>query len=108
MTNPIQRTTKQNSSLHKYCTEVAQLLNESGISKEVFYRNIQADYTMENIKELWRSFARTKYGKGSTKDLTTVEIQNIFEEVNRHISQFGVYVVWPSQDFNNLIESYEN
>lgn len=95
---PKTRTSAQNRALHKYCTEIADLLNESGISQSVFYKNIEADYTKENIKELWRSFARVKYGKKSTTEFTTQEINAVFEEVNRHISQFGIHLPFPSQE----------
>ena len=93
-----QRTAVQNNSLHLYCTEIAELLNEHGISLEVFYKNIEADHTMESVKELWRSFARSKYGKVSTADLTTKELQAIYEEVNRHVAKFGIHVPFPSEE----------
>lgn len=103
-----QRSLKQNNALHAYCSEVADMLNEAGIQKSVFYKNIYADFTMENIKELWRSIARAKYGKDSTKDLTKDELQSIYEEINRHLAQFHIHIAFPSSDFNNLVENYEN
>ena len=101
------RSIAQNRAIHKYCTELADLLNEHGVSKSVFYEDIQADYTMENIKELWRSFAKAKYNKNSTTELSTNEVNKIYEEINRHISQFGIELPFPCQDFMSLIESYE-
>lgn len=91
-----QRTIQQNKAMHKYFSEVAQALNEAGIAQSVFYENIEADYTMESIKELWRSFARAKYRKDSTADLSTMEVTEIYEEVNRHLSKFGIYLPFPS------------
>ena len=105
---PKLRTNAQNRALHKYATEVAIELNNAGISQSVFYKNIEADYTMENIKELWRSFARTKYGKKSTTQLTTREINEIYDEVNRHIAQFGIHVAFPSQEFMYDTETNSN
>lgn len=108
-TSPKTRTSAQNRSLHKYCTEVATELNNSGIAQSVFYKNIEADYTMENIKELWRSFARIKYGKKSTTELTTQEINAVYDEVNRHIAQFGIHCAWPSQEnTDNYLLSLQN
>lgn len=92
-----QRTLQQNKSLHKYCTDVASLLNESGIAMSVFFQNLEADYTMEIIKELFRKFAKVKYGKVSTKELSTIEMTAIFEDINRHLSQFGLHVEWPNK-----------
>lgn len=96
-----QRSIQQNKSIHKYCTEVANMLNESGITKQVFYRNVESDYTMENIKDLWRAFAKAKYNKEHTAELTSHQVTQIYEEVNRHISQFGLHVAFPSQDLTN-------
>jgi hypothetical protein len=93
---PQKRSNQQNRALHKYCTEVAVELNNAGIAHSVFYRDIEADYTMENIKELWRSFARIKYGKTSTAELTTREINEIYDECNRHIAKFGIHIAFPS------------
>ena len=90
------RTSAQNRSLHLYCAELARLLNESGISQSVFYQNIEVDYSMENIKQLFRSIGKRKYGKDSTAKFTTREMSDIYEEVNRHTSNHGIHVPWPS------------
>lgn len=92
------RTIQQNKSLHKYCTDVAQSLNESGITMAVFFENIEADFTMETIKELFRKFAKVKYGKTSTAKLSTSEMTAIFDEVNRHLAKFGLHTEWPSKE----------
>lgn len=102
------RTIQQNKSLHRWCEETARELNNSGISKSVFYSNIEADYTPENIKELWRSFARAKYGKSSTTELTTKEFTEIYEEMNRLLSQFGIFMPFPSEtNSDNYLSSYQ-
>ena len=93
-----QRSSLQNNSLHLYCTEMAAMLNDSGISVSVVYENIEADHTMENVKQLFRTFAIAKYGKKSTTELTTDEMTKVYEEVNRHYSKFGVHLPWPSQE----------
>lgn len=93
-----QRTNAQNRSLHKYCSELATELNNAGVSVAVFMENIEADHTMESVKELWRAFARAKYGKSSTTELTKKEINDIYEEVNRHVSQWGIHIAWPSNE----------
>ncbi len=103
-----QRTPSQNRSLHKYCTELADVLNEHGITIRQLFAEVEADNTMESVKQLWRTFARMKYGKESTKDLTTSEIQKVFEEVNRHISQWGLHMPFPSyENTDEYLKSYE-
>lgn len=105
----LQRTLKQNSSLHKYCTEVATELNNSGVGIDVFFKNVQADHTMESVKFLWQGFAMAKYGKKGTSQLTTSELNAVFEEVNRHLASFGVHIPFPSQEqTTNYLNSYEN
>lgn len=90
------RTGSQNNSLHLYCRELAKELNESGISQSVFFKDIEADYSEETIKDLFRSFAKAKYGKDKTSQLTTKELSDLYEEVNRHTSKLGIHIPWPS------------
>lgn len=103
-----QRTLRQNNAVHKYCTEIADELNAAGIAMDVFVKNISADHTMETVKSLWRAFAKAKYGKTSTADLSSDEITKIYEEVNRHVSQFGIHVSFPSYEEQERLKHYEN
>lgn len=73
---------------------------------EAFIKNIQADHTKESVKELWRAFARVKYGKKSTAELTTKEINDVYDEVNRHIAQFGIHIQFPSGE--NIYEENQS
>lgn len=93
-----QRTSAQNRALHKYCTELATELNNAGITMEVFFKNVEADHTKESVKSLWKGFAKAKYGKESTTELTTGEVNAIYDEVNRHIAPFGIHMAFPSQE----------
>lgn len=87
---------------------MARELNDAGILMEAFVKDIQADHTMESVKSLWRAFARAKYEKKSTTELTRVEINEIYEEVNRHTSQWGIHLPFPSyQETDNYLKSYE-
>ncbi len=91
------RTRKQQNSLQLYCRELAGMLNEAGISQKVFFESLEADYTENTIKDLFKSYARKKYGKDSTTKLTTKEMMDLYEEINRHTSKFGIHLPWPSQ-----------
>ena len=90
------RSKQQNKAMHKYFEEVADLLNESGISHEAFLEHLTLDYSKEQIKDIWRSIAHKKFGLTSTADLTTKQLQDVYEEFNRHLSQFGLHVPFPS------------
>lgn len=103
-----QRSAAQNRALHKYCAELANELNGCGISLSVFVKDIEVDHTMESVKALWRAFAKVKYGKTSTAELTSPEINAIYEEVNRHIAKFGIHMAFPSADnTDEALQSYE-
>lgn len=93
-----QRTRQQNKSLHKYCTLLAEELNNHGVSMKAFISDIFVDHTMESVKSLFRAIAEKKYGKTSTASFTTKQIKEVYEEVNRHTSQFGISIAWPSRE----------
>lgn len=97
-----QRTSQQNKALHKWCEEMAVELQNAGVPLDVFFKNTQADYTKETVKNLWRGFAKAKYDKDSTADLTTAQINEIYDECNRHTAQWGIHLPFPSSEFNNL------
>lgn len=90
------RSKQQNKAMHKYFEEVADILNENGISQAVFLADLEVDYTKETIKNIWRAIAKKKYGTESTADFTTKQLQEVFEEFNRHLGKFGVHIPFPS------------
>ena len=90
------RTLRQNSSLHQYCFEVARECQNAGITVEALVAKIHADVTPELIKDMWRAYAKVKYGKKHTSELTTKEVTEIYEEMNRHLSGFGIHISFPS------------
>lgn len=91
-----QRTLTQNKAIHKYFVELTTELNNQGITLNILLKNIEVDLTPMAIKDIFRKIGEVKYGKKSTKDLTTVEIQECYEELNRHVSQHGVHIPFPS------------
>jgi len=62
---------------------------------------IELDWSADSIKSLFRSLGRAKYAKNSTTQLTTKEIMDCYDEINRIVSKFGVHVDWPSSDPKN-------
>jgi hypothetical protein len=93
-----QRSSAQNRSLHKYCAEMATELQNSGITVEVFLKGMEAEFTPETVKMMWRAFGKAKYGKSSTAELTTSQVNEVYDECNRHVAQFGIHVAFPSQE----------
>lgn len=101
------RTLRQNRALHKYCTEVATELQNAGVTVSAFIKDIEADFTMETVKMMWRAFAKAKYGKDSTTQLTSKQINEIYDECNRHIAKFGIHIAFPSSEWIALEELSE-
>ena len=97
-----QRSSAQNNSLHLYCQELSSVLNERGITQEVFVRGLEVDNSPDSVKAVFRELGRVKYGKLSTADLTTKEMSSIYEEFNRHTSKLGIHLPWPSIESESL------
>lgn len=90
------RTNLQNNSLHLWCRELAQTLNDAGISQRLFLENFEIDNTEESIKIVFREIGKMKYGKDSTAKLNRSEIIAIYDEINRHVAVHGIHVPWPT------------
>lgn len=99
------RSLKQNRSLHKYCTELAKELNDIGVTIPVLFNGVEASPTMESVKLLWQRFGEVKFGKKHTSDFTTSEINAIYDEINKHVSQWGIEMQFPSEE---LLDEYMN
>jgi hypothetical protein len=105
-----QRTSQQNKSIHKYFQEVAQELNESGITLDVLLSGLEVDITPHVVKDIFRKIGSVKFGIKSTADLTTKQIQECWEEFNRHLSrpEIAVHVPFPSFEAKNFEEYYRD
>lgn len=103
---PKQRTARQNRSLHKGCSDIADMLVEHGISLNVALKNLDVRPTMNTIKDAYRSIATAKYGVDSTADLTTKQINEVWIDLVKAISEAtGLEIGFPS--YEDLID-YEN
>lgn len=100
--NRKQRTSQQNKSLHKFCELLAEALNEAGYEMKAVLAVKQVDipWNKDRVKDvLWKPLQEAMTGKESTTELNTVDPSEIYEVLNRHISQnFGVHVPWPSEE----------
>lgn len=93
------RTSVQNRSLHLYFEHVASALDEAGIDLQEVLSKSKASIpaTKENIKEaMWRPIQKAMYNKKSTTELTTKEVGEVYEVLNRFLGeQFGINVEFP-------------
>ena len=98
-----QRTVTQNASLHKYCSVQAQKLADAGFTQrklwEVLKQGFDLPPTMHHVKDIFRSVGKSMFRKESTKDLTTVEIQEVHRAVDQGFAETTqVTTPWPSKD----------
>ena len=92
------RTIQQNKALHKYFQIIAEELNSAGLDmKAVLKPGVEIPWSAEGIKEfMWKPIMKLQLGKRSTTEMTTKDIDVVFDTFNRCISKFGVYRDFPS------------
>lgn len=96
-----QRTITQNKALHLLFTMLADELNTGGLDmKTVFKRKpeVAIPWDGEAVKKyLWRPIQQAQLDKKSTTQLTTVEIDKVFDTLNRFLGEaFGISMDFPS------------
>ena len=91
-----QRTDKQNRSLHKYLRELASALNDAGLEMHVAFKDIEVPWNEHILKSFWKKIESAYTGKTSTTEMSTKQVTEIYEIVNRHFSQWGVSIPFPS------------
>ena len=104
-----QRTLAQNRSIHKGCQQIADVLVENGISLNKVIENLEIRPSMDSIKDIFRHIAREKYGIESTTELEKGQIDPVWDDLVKSISEVtGVFVPFPSQENSEeAISSYE-
>lgn len=93
------RTNQQNKALHKLYQLLADELNEAGYDmKRTLKHDVEIPWTAGTVKDyLWRPIQKAQLQKASTTELTTKEIDQVFETLNRHLaSRIGIHVAFPS------------
>jgi hypothetical protein len=93
------RTDLQNRALHQYFTLIAETLNEAGLDMKVMLPKFKVDvpWKPDTIKDLiWRPIQQAQFQKNSTTELTTKQLNEVFETLNRHLGKLGIHVPFPS------------
>lgn len=96
-----QRTPRQNRALHKFYGMLAVSLNEAGLDmRRTLKPGVDIPWTAETVKDyLWRPIQSAQLEKDSTTELTTKDIDAIYDTLNRHLGEkLGVHVPFPSID----------
>jgi len=102
---PKKRSEKTNRALHKYFEFVADALNDAGldIGKTI---TIDIPWSAITVKELlWRTVQKKLVDKKSTTQLTSEEVTEVFEVMNRGLSKRGLEIPFPSLEA--MLDAYE-
>lgn len=100
-----QRTIQQNKCLHKYFECLADELDGAGFSMQQVVsmpiqptkENVKANIAHKFIKALF-PYLKREDGTFSTSDLSTKEIQVLYENMNYAMGEkFGVSLAWPDR-----------
>lgn len=94
-----QRTLTQNAALHIYFKLISDALNNAGLDmRKVLKPGVDIPWSPKMVKEyIWRSVQKAQLGKRSTTELSTADIDKVFDVINRHLGEkFGIHEDWPS------------
>lgn len=100
---------KQRGALHIGCQQLANILIENNVTLNAFIKNIEVRPTMYSVKDTIKSMARSKFGKESTEQLTTQELNEIWEELRLSLGTLtGEDIPFPCEELtDNYLSSYE-
>ena len=96
----MQRTNQQNKALHLYCQLVADEMNAAGYDAQTAI-TLPISLTQDIVKEnIFKVIMRALYpDKESTTELSTTEMQNVYEHMNSATAQkFGISMDFPSDE----------
>lgn len=100
------RSSAQNRSAHKWFQLIADEWNGAGYEQKITYGTIDTPWTKESVKAIFKKIAYAMYEKKSTTELTTKELKEVQEVLNRGLAEQGIHIPWPSLE--ELIHNEES
>ena len=93
------RTLQQNKALHKFFEMLSLDLNAAGLDmKRTLKPGVDIPWTPTTVKEyLWKPVQDAMLEKDSTTELSTKEVNEVYETLIRHLGEkFGIVTVFPN------------
>lgn len=102
------RTILQNRSIHLYCKQVAEALNEKGLGVTAVLKP-EIQFSMLTIKEqLFKPILSALRGKDSTTQMDTHEINAVYDVMNKALSEkYGIHIEFPSEGSMIFQQNYK-
>ena len=92
-----QRSGLQNKSLHVFCDQVAEKLNDAGFDFRLFIKDgYPVPFNAQLVKDyLWRPVQKAITGKDSTTKPERGQYIEIYDALNVKLAEHGIFVEWP-------------
>ena len=83
------RTSKQNNALHAYLRDVSEQMCAQGMDmREVLKPTVEITPTMQIVKDhMWKPIQAKVVDKTSTADLTTQEVDMVYQVISKHLAE---------------------
>lgn len=94
------RTLTQNAALHLWFRQLADELVERKVDVRAFYK--KPIYFNEKLVKMliWQDVMKIMTGKTHTSDLTTSEVSEVWEVLNKHLGETqGIHIPFPEHDW---------
>jgi len=95
------RTLTQNRAMHKFFEMLSQDLNLAGLDmKRTLKPSVEIPWTAITVKEyLWKPIQDAMLEKESTTELSTKEVNAVYETLIRHLGEkFGITTEFPKDE----------
>jgi hypothetical protein len=94
-----QRSIPQNNSIHLGCLQIANVLIENNITLNAVIKNLEIRPSMHSVKDIFRAIAKSKYGVESTADLKSNQIDPVWEDLIKAVSEAtGIFIDFPARE----------
>lgn len=93
----MQRTQTQNASLHLFCAQLSDELNDAGFDFRTFVKEgYPVPFNETLVKDyIWRPVQKAITGKDSTTKPDRKEYGLIYDALNVKLAEYGIFIPWP-------------